>query len=417
MYLHGFARLAWTFCCLAPGVMLAGSDSPEPLTRGQALRLAVENDPVLAVNRLETEAAEGQVEQAGLRPNPIIGVEVENFLGTGPYREGESVETTIGVRQAIETAGKRAKRTALARHERSLIEWERERRLAELDEIVAERFTGVLLAQEQVKLAQELKSLAVRAAVEVEERVQAARASGLAAARARLAAAQSQFGVQQAEQALESARLRLALLWGASEAQFPEVAGELAVTDVPGLEELLARLPETAALRRFEGERKVRRAAADLEKARATPDFELFGGARYLHEGDGEGMFVLGVEMPWALFDRNQGNVRSARAHVLAVDHEEERVRRELVDALAGAHHAMTAARADLRTLDEQLLPRAQEAVCSTQEAYERGQFTVLDVLESRRAHVEIRISRIEALGRFLKARARVGALTRPANK
>lgn len=420
MYQQNTFGIICIFVAIAPWEALAGEATdpaiPDVLTYESALRLVVENDPALAVNRLEAEAADGHVGQAALRPNPVVGVEVENFLGTGPFRGVEGVEATVGVRQEFETAGKRKKRTEVARRKRSLVDWEREARLAELKARVRERFTAVLLARERLTLARELEELAEESAGETARLVEAARAASVEGARARLAVRRQRFAVRQAEQALGEARVRLAALWGGTEVSFSRVAGDVWSTDeMPSLRQLVSLLPATAALLRFGEEREMREAALELEQARAKPNFELFGGARYINEGNGDGMFVFGIEMPWPLFDQNQGNIRSARARLRAVDHRREQTRRELVQDLAVAYHELRSAIADLGMIEEELLTSAEETLKATQEGYKRGQFTLLGVLESREALYEIRSARLDALERLARARARIKALTRPA--
>ncbi|HTK34701.1 MAG TPA: hypothetical protein VL358_05355 [Caulobacteraceae bacterium] len=46
------------------------------------------------------------------RPNPTLGLEIENFAGTGPFGGLRGAETTASVEQTIETGGKRRARIA-----------------------------------------------------------------------------------------------------------------------------------------------------------------------------------------------------------------------------------------------------------------------------------------------------------------
>src|SRR5690625_3255832 len=103
----------------------------EPVTLSAAVELALKRDPRLLLNEAVAESAEGQIDQAGVRPNPVVGAEVENVFGTGPFQDVESLEVTLGVRQLIETASKRERRTELAQSERDLVDWERELIVAE----------------------------------------------------------------------------------------------------------------------------------------------------------------------------------------------------------------------------------------------------------------------------------------------
>ena len=151
-----------------------------------------------------------------------------------------------------------------------------------------------------------------------------------------------------------------------------------------------------------------------MEQARAKPNFEVFGGGRYFNEASGDAAFVVGVEIPWPLFDKNQGNIRTARAQVRAVEYEEAATRRELIVALTDAYQVLVAAHAEAQSVENDLLPTAEQTLEETEEGYERGQFTLLSVLESRSTLFEIRETYLDALSRYASAQAQIEALTRP---
>lgn len=104
--------------CAQQGELSVSGDAP--LTLQRALLVALDHHPELAVADCEIRAAEGQLLQAGLRPNPELSTEVENFSGTGLSRGFQSTETTLQVRQLIEFGRKRAKRQQLASATRDL---------------------------------------------------------------------------------------------------------------------------------------------------------------------------------------------------------------------------------------------------------------------------------------------------------
>ncbi|MGZ0708791.1 TolC family protein [Coraliomargarita sp. W4R53] len=404
--------------CAPLSALLAQEAIPEqtsPVNYSTALNRAIQNDPVLRGFEAFIEAAEGQVEQASLRPNPVVGAEVENFLGTGPLRDVQGLEVTLGITQLIETAGKRAKRTELARTERALIEWDRERRLASLESEIRAAFVEVLVAQQTLELRQEQLTLAERSEKETDRLVEAARSAEVELTRAQLAVRQQRFAISRAERTLASKRGQLATLWGGSvDADF-EVIGSIEFeAKLPELIELVSLLPRSVSLAQYEGQRLQRQAALELEQAKATPDFEVFGGGRYFNEESGDAAFVVGVQIPWPLFDKNQGNIRTARAQLRSVDYAQASNRRELVIALSETYQDLVAAYAEAKTVETDLLPAAEQTLEDTEEGYERGQFNLLSVLESRRTLFEIRETYLDALSRYAIAQARIETLTRP---
>lgn len=387
-----------------------------PMSLADALQRAIAAEPRLQLNATRAEAAEGRVEQAGLRPNPVIGVEAENFLGTGPLSGVQGLEVTIGISQVIETAGKRARRTALARAERTLVDWDREAILAELHASVRSAFVDVLLAQQLLQLREEQLSLAERSAAETSRLVEAARSPEVERTRAQLAVRQQAFAVQQAKRSLATAKSVLASFWGGTGDAGFRVVGSIRLDPrLPSFDQLAAQLADTAALARYSAQERAREAALDLEMARAKPDVEVFAGTRYFNERDGDVAFLVGVEVPWTLFDLNQGNIRTARAELKAVSEEREAMRRERAIELNRAYQQAQSAQAEAREIQSQLLPAAEATLRATEEGYQRGQFNQLAVLESRGALFRVREAYLEALRRYSTAQADIEALTRPA--
>lgn len=393
------------------------NSEPETISYTQALQRAIAAEPRLALNSTLAEAAEGQIEQAELSPNPVVGAEVENFLGTGPVTGVQGLEVTLGISQLIETADKRDKRTALARAERSLVDWKRESLLAQVEASVRSAFVDVLLAQELLDLRREQLTLAEQSAEETTKRVEAARSSQVEQTRAQLAVRQQQFALQQSRRELAALKAVLASYWGESTDASFSVMGEVSIdSTTPEFSELASTLTNTAALSRYSAEERTREAALDLEHARATPDFEVFAGGRYFNEENGNFGFVAGVEIPWPLFDQNQGNIRTARAQLRAVGYEREAVRRELLILLNRAYQNLVAAHAEAQSVEKDLLPTAEQTLDETEEGYQRGQFTLLSVLESRSTLFEIRETYLDALSRYASAQAQIEALTRPSS-
>lgn len=392
------------------------SHEQEAISLKEALAWAIAADPRLQVYAARQEAAEGQIEQAGLVPNPTVALEVENFLGTGPLRGVDGAEITIGISQLIETAGKRQKRTALARAERNVLEWERESILSELEAAVRAAFIDVLLAQQRLDLRKEQHKLAARSAVETARLVEAALSPQVDLTRAQLAVRQQQFAVQGAQRELEAARVHLASLWGDAEPMDFKVIGEIRPEpNLPEFPDLVARLDQTATMSRFLAEEKTRTTALELEQAQGKPDLEVFGAARYFKENGGDAGFVVGVEIPWPVFDKNQGNIRTARAHLRSLEHERAATRRALLVSLKTAYQEMLSAHAEVESIEADLIPAAEATLSETEAGYERGQFTQLAVLESRSTFFEIREAYLEALSRYVTSQSEIATLTRPA--
>lgn len=86
----------------------------ESLDKEAALSLALKNNPRLSAALARIEGAEGERLQASLMPNPEAVLEIESFGGEDEQEGFDGAETTLGLEQEIEIAGKRGKRTEVA---------------------------------------------------------------------------------------------------------------------------------------------------------------------------------------------------------------------------------------------------------------------------------------------------------------
>src|SRR5262245_33257394 len=92
-----------------------GSLNPEgELTLARAIEAALLNNPDLHASAYELSAAQARIVQAGLRPNPELGVELENFAGSGALQGVDALETTLSLSQVVELGGKRTLRRSVA---------------------------------------------------------------------------------------------------------------------------------------------------------------------------------------------------------------------------------------------------------------------------------------------------------------
>ena len=80
---------------LAGALIVTGqAASAQTVTLEQAIAKAVEAAPLLKADDAAVAAARAGRVQAGVRPNPSVTVEAENFVGTGPYNVLARAEIT-----------------------------------------------------------------------------------------------------------------------------------------------------------------------------------------------------------------------------------------------------------------------------------------------------------------------------------
>lgn len=382
------APLAWAALCLpaagAPAQPAAAAGAVAILTLDQALDLALTHSPELAGARLELQALEGAELQAGARPNPELGLLVEDLRGA-------SRTTTLQWSQPIELGGKRAARLGAAAHAREQAAVALQARQAELRAAVRSAFFELLGAQEQLRLAQAAVELARQAAGIAERRLQAGKVPPLEQARARVAEAGARAELEQARSELLLARQRLSTLWGQGRADFERAEGDAGVLpDLPGEQRLDKLLAQAPALQLAQLDIARRQALSEGERARRVPDLTLTLGAKRAAE-PGRTQAVLGLSLPLPLMDGNQGNLREALRREEQAREALGATRLRLQAEVARSLERLRLSRRQVQLLRGEVLPTAQGAYEAALKGYELGKFAFIDVLDAQRSLFQLR--------------------------
>lgn len=309
------------------------------------------------------EAARGRAQQAGLWPNPVLGIDGEE-LRTDEAKYGVFVE------QEIPLGGKlgSARNAMLAEVER--LEADRERVRGAIVADLRTAWYGALAAQRRIEVLDTVARLSVEA-VEITEQlynvgaadrpdvleseVEAGRARlALASARNQLAAASRRLAAAAGDPSLEAAALA-----GTLDAKAPDLPRDATIQRIL-----------TASPRVLTARAAMRAAEARVTQARRlmAPELLLRGGAAWQRNESSDrpgregwiGSFEAGITLP--IFNRNQGGVSAALAEqrLAAAD-----LSRLELDLNAEAHQTFADYLTALRATEEyrtNLLTRAEEA-------------------------------------------------------
>lgn len=393
-------------------LLTASCLSAQELSLAEALRRADAQNPSLLAHGYAGRAAEALIDQAAVRPNPVLGLELENFAGTGALRGADAVESTVQVSQAFERGGKREKRVTVARRERDVADREFAVRRAEVFAATATAYVDVIAAQERLALSTHALTLAQETADAVALRVKSAVGSASESSRARATLALARADHTRAESALAQARAALAASWGGGAADVPTLARTLsAPAELPAQDALLAKL---AAHPRFDLQQAAissRRASLQLARSQTAQDVTVAGGVRFLRENSDAG-FVAGVSVPIPFRGQNQGAIRAARETLAGSEQAALALDAELRAAFTAAWQDLATARTVARDLRAEALPATEEALASVRRAYAQGELPLLDVLEAQRAHAALRREILDADIAAASALVRLDALT-----
>ena len=356
-----------------------------------ALATALQNNPSLQAYAFEPRVAEARVLQAGIRPNPELAVEVQNFLGTGALSGIKGLETTLQLSQLIDLGGSRARRVDAAEGERALAGADYETKRIEVLAEVARRFIEAVADIERLATARRAREIGEQTVATVRQRVAAAVSSPLDLHKARTALARLQIDEEHAEHELAAHRQSLAAVLGEAEPTFgPTQADLLRLPAVPAFVVLAARLEQSPALARFSVEARWREAQVRLAQSLRRSGMRVSGGLRRV-EGTDDFGFVAGISLPLSVRDQQHGAIREARERQAQLAAFTEAQRLEMRATLFEVYQEMLHARTALTQLQQEIIPLADETLALADQGYRAGRFSLLELLDAQKTFVDLR--------------------------
>jgi cobalt-zinc-cadmium efflux system outer membrane protein len=398
VFTRSLVALAACAACLAAAAAAqetAPAEGFETLTLAAARERSLAANPELAAAAAQVAAADGASRQARAWRNPDLVVDVEDFGGSLP--SDVPTQTTVGVMQSVEWFSKRSARVDAADAARRAAAAAAAVARREVVAATDQRFAELLGAQERRTIASENAATAREVRVAVAARVEAGEVSPIEEQRARGDEALAAIDLARAERDLAAARRELARLWGDARAEVgaavrPE-AVDAAVPPAAALLAALDRIPDVA-----HADAVIAQRAAQLENAQRQwlPDLTLSVGSR-TYAGSGERGYVAGIGVPLPLLTQHAGARAEAEAALAQAQQERRAAAVRVEAAILAAHDALQRARAEVRLLRAEVLPRAEEVYGALGEGYRRGKFRLIDLLESRRALAATRLRVVDA--------------------
>lgn len=378
------------------------------ITLADLLRRAEQTNPELRSSRYAVGVSAGQAWQAGLYPNPTVGVK-SGEIGF----EGDSSNTILGVTQPIVIGNRLRAAVAAADAEEAakLADVERVRR--KVFGRVAELHARVLELDAQLKLVDELISVASQTLGIAETRFEARAVAEPDVIRPRVEVHQLRADRQRIAQELIAAEKQLGLLLRTEPINADRLNEHIPLMPAPLDEAQLVADVELAHPALIVADLEIDAAAAMLDRIRAerVPDLKVSSGIGYSDEGD-QGIAEIGVSAEIPVWDRRQGDIMSARFELMKRRQDKAITQTRLLSELAAEIGAYKAARDQLEVIRDQVVPDAQRAFEQIDESYRAGRASFIDLLDAQRTLMQSRRTLIELAGRASVARARVAAIS-----
>ncbi len=379
------------------------------ITLDQAIQLALAHNLSLQAARTTVQQSLAQEISANVRPNPELSTSYSNIPlfrpeeGLGTYLH-DSTELDIGVSYLIERGKKRQLRLQAAKDGTAVTRSQVEDNERTLKFQVASQFINALLAESVLDLAQQNLASFQKSVDLGETQFNAGSISENDFLKIKLQLVQFQTDVQQAELSRVQALSGLRQLMG-----YETVPANFTISGAFDYQPLAATLQELQA-KAMESRPDLRAAQQGISAAtsqyslaKANGKQDVSVGGTYARVG-AFNTAVVGVSIPLAIFDRNQGEIARTRYAISQAQYGLKSTNGQVLTDVRDAF-------ASLQTSDQVVkLYRAGNLEISrknreiSQYAYQRGATSLLDFLDAERSYRATQLAYRQALAAYLSS-------------
>jgi len=375
------------------------------MTLEELQQMALQNNPTFAQSAANIQAAEGRKKQSGLYPNPTVGYQGEQIRG-GSFHGGEQ---GFFVQQDIVLSGRLGLNRTISDQELKQAETEADEQKVRVVTNVRMSCVQALAAQQTLELRQHLSKLADDAVQTSHQLANVGQADAPEVLESEVEAQQAELAVTMAEQNQQRIWKALAAVVGNPRLPLMRLEGKLEDTVPVNADELVEKIVNESPAVRI-AELGVKRADATLARARreSIPDLQIRAGMQQngelLSEPNGkpvglQGFADVGVRIP--IFNRNQGNVATARADLERAKREVERVKLVLRERATSVVQNYAFSQTAVDRYKNQMIPRAQKAYEMYAKKYQEMASAYPQVLIAQRTLMQLEVSYITALETF----------------
>jgi outer membrane protein, heavy metal efflux system len=390
-----------------PEPELLTDSSATGMTLEQLEVLAIENNPSIKQASASAGKVSGLRTQVGLKPNPQLSYFAEEMGSeSSAGLQGASISQTFVTGNKLEAS----QRVIDQDYQRILWDVETQRYRVRTD--VRTRFYQALAAQQRLQLAQNFLQVAEKGLHITQQRFDAQEGAKPDVLQAEIQLSEIKIIQQRAVVEYQAAWNTLATIVGLPEMSHMPLQGELPTQMSErefetSYQQLMSASPELqSAMARV----NVARATLKRQDIQAIPNMiGQFGVGQDNSNGNGFANVQLSVTLP--VHNRNQGNIQAAYADYCRATQDVARlklsIRSRLVDSLRNYNQAGIS----VEQYSTIILPKAQQSMDLSEQAYLAGQFDFLRMLNARKTYFETNLAYVQARAELAIADAQIEGL------
>ena len=401
-------------CGVLLAMSFAATAASSEISLQDAVRLASERAPMLDARRAGVSAAQEEAARAGALPDPMLTVGIDNLPVTGgdafDVRADDMTMKKIGLRQEIPSRAKREALQSLATRQIDEAQAESEAERLTVRRAAAEAWIDLWAAQRELDALQTLREQAALAARVAKARVSGGGESVSDALATEAAVLEVDNRIEAARASKVAAQAGLGRWVGEAAPEVEDGTSSFEALPLPEAR-LLAGVDRVGSLLPVTAQVETAAAAIDVARAEKRPDWSV--GASYGQRDGGRSdmiMFEVGIGLP--LFSRNRQDrgVAAREADYQAALATREDLRHQESARIRVALARWEGLKRQVALHERSLLPLARDRSMTTLAAYRAGG-ELQPWLNARRDELDVHVSHAEHLGELGRAWAALAFL------
>lgn len=396
LYLRGFHTAPLVFVSL-----ISNLQGQPVLMLDDAVREALEAHPLIQAETGRVATAGALVQQAGVRPNPRLFIQSENwnFPGNPPQPIASTfTDQFFYASQVLETAGKRQRRIDLAQENVRVTQSDREILSRQIALRVKLAYWSALGAERVVELLLENKTNLQQTVEYHENQFREGAIAEADVIRVRLEEDRAAVAVENARREADLARVALWREMGRetfADAQLGEMLESIPAPPPLNIDAALANRPE---VHHAQQAIEQARAGLSLQQAVARPDVEVLSGYK---RTAGYNTFMWGAQVNLPFFNKNQGNIAAATSDIAVAEANLKAIQARIRGEVEAASRDVDSRRQRLSTLIATTLARANQSAGIARAAYREGGSDLLRLLDAERVNIEAELTNARTLTEY----------------
>jgi cobalt-zinc-cadmium efflux system outer membrane protein len=352
------------------------SEVQKVLQLEQAINLTLAEHPDMDVFSHQRSGLGARVKQASFLPRPVIGLTIEDAMGTGEHSNFGAAQSTLNITWVLEQDVIKS-RVRAAKKAVTQVDFELEIKALDVAAQTAKLFIQSLVFEQRLQLAKLAEQQAKRAVDAITRRLEAGKSSAIEKLQAEAELVRRELEVEDLMHELYASRYQLVAQWGGNANNYSLKGDLLMVPVIDNLQSELEKLNQHPALLAFANQQRIAESEIELARIEAKPKWQVSAGIRRYQTTDDFGL-VAGISIPWGSDKGSLGQVQVIQAQQAKLQSQAIALSRKLNTQLFVLLQNINHSKHVIDTLTDKVIPLLEQASAESSKAYEIGKIGYL---------------------------------------